>query len=310
MSDTRLATRRSALLDDPLAGDPDTAERVVLMAVRAWLHPDCDAARTRFTWRDVLAEAGIHADGADHFDMMMCTLACSSARPLDMRCRCAKDLAYDEASLLQTIAHLQSTRGEAAMRVLNDWLPAFSVSGVLKLTRWFSISLLDAGLEIRARARRDVYPLRFGAPGRATGSPGPPHGTQKRHRARGRNAAPTIRFAERSGSGATRRPQVKPAGAAIVRESLRDDVQRLSNRPNRSNRQVRPDRPDRPDRRPSLSGRPIGQASVSSAPQHFLYFLPLPHEHASLRPTFGASRRIVWVSRRCFASSRCGCQNA
>lgn len=43
------------------------------------------------------------------------------------------------------------------MRVLNDWLPAFSVSGVLKLTRWFSISLLDAGLEIRARERNVTY---------------------------------------------------------------------------------------------------------------------------------------------------------
>ena len=27
------------------------------------------------------------------------------------------------------------------------------------------------------------------------------------------------------------------------------------------------------------------------APQHFLYFLPLPHGHGSLRPTFGVDRR-------------------
>ncbi|MBU9264965.1 hypothetical protein [Burkholderia gladioli] len=162
MSDTRLAAGRPSLFDDPLAGETDTAERVVLSAVRTWLHPGCGSnanagARAAHTWRDVLLEAGVHADGLDHFDLMMSTLACSASRPLDMRCRCAQDLAYDEASLLQAIAHLQSTRGEAAMRVLNDWLPAFSVSGVLKLTRWFSISLLDAGLEIRARERNVTY---------------------------------------------------------------------------------------------------------------------------------------------------------
>src|SRR6187549_3530389 len=29
------------------------------------------------------------------------------------------------------------------------------------------------------------------------------------------------------------------------------------------------------------------------APWHFLNFLPLPHQHGSLRPTFGSSRRTV-----------------
>ena len=32
------------------------------------------------------------------------------------------------------------------------------------------------------------------------------------------------------------------------------------------------------------------------APWHFLYFLPLPHGHGSLRPTFGAWRRTVWTA--------------
>ncbi|MGS1000611.1 hypothetical protein [Burkholderia glumae] len=161
MDDTRLAAHHASPIDDPLAGDPDTAERIILTAVRIWLHPDAACANPASarppTWRDVLAEAGVHADGLDHFDMMMCALAGSAARPLDMRCRCTRELAHDEASLLQAIAHLQATRGEAAMRVLNDWLPAFSVSGVLKLTRWFAISLLDAGLEIRTRERRVTY---------------------------------------------------------------------------------------------------------------------------------------------------------
>ena len=42
------------------------------------------------------------------------------------------------------------------------------------------------------------------------------------------------------------------------------------------------------------------------APQHFLYFLPLPQGHGSLRPTLGASRVIVLT----FAPSPCACEAA
>src|SRR5687767_14374337 len=31
-------------------------------------------------------------------------------------------------------------------------------------------------------------------------------------------------------------------------------------------------------------------------PWHFLYFLPLPHGHGSLRPTLGSSRRMVLMT--------------
>lgn len=34
-------------------------------------------------------------------------------------------------------------------------------------------------------------------------------------------------------------------------------------------------------------------------PQHFLYFLPLPHGHASFLPTFSVSRRKVEAALRC-----------
>jgi transposase len=37
----------------------------------------------------------------------------------------------------------------------------------------------------------------------------------------------------------------------------------------------------------------------AAAPQHFLYFLPLPQEHGSLRPIFGVSRRTVCVTGAC-----------
>ena len=45
----------------------------------------------------------------------------------------------------------------------------------------------------------------------------------------------------------------------------------------------------------ALGGVPpveIGIAAHLPFPQHFLYFLPDPHGHRSLRPTFGSSRTI------------------
>src|SRR5262245_50267921 len=45
---------------------------------------------------------------------------------------------------------------------------------------------------------------------------------------------------------------------------------------------------------------------TAPAPQHFLYFFPLPHGHGSLRPTLGVLRTIVLT----FAPSPCVCAAA
>src|SRR5690606_8698294 len=37
-------------------------------------------------------------------------------------------------------------------------------------------------------------------------------------------------------------------------------------------------------------------ASHAASPWHFLYFLPLPHEHGSLRPTFSDATMVPWRS--------------
>lgn len=149
--------RNDTLLEDSFAQHPDSAEQTVLRAVRTWLRPHCDAYGKEESWSGVLADAGLGADGFGHFDLLMGTLCRASCRPLDTRCRCASELATDEASLLRTLALLQSTRSEAAVQLLNDWLPMPSVSGMLKSARWFAIALLDAGLRLSERPRRVTW---------------------------------------------------------------------------------------------------------------------------------------------------------
>ncbi|MFD1561377.1 hypothetical protein ACFSHT_37995 [Paraburkholderia silviterrae] len=157
MTPTARFARNDTLLDETFVQHPDSAEQTVLRAVRTWLRPHCDASAKSEGWRGVLADAGLAADGIDHFALLMTTLCRASCRPLDTRCRCASELAKDEGSLLQVIALLQSTRSEAAVQLLNDWLPMPSVSGMLKTARWFAIALLDAGLRLSHRARRVTY---------------------------------------------------------------------------------------------------------------------------------------------------------
>jgi len=149
--------RNHTLYDESFTQHPDMAEQTVLTAVRTWLRPQCDSVRRTSDWSGVLHEAGMTANGIGYFDILMRSLMRASCRPLDTRCRCASELANDEASLLQIIALLQRTRSDAATQMLNNWLPQPTVSTVLKIMRWFSIALLDAGLVLQVRARRVTY---------------------------------------------------------------------------------------------------------------------------------------------------------
>lgn len=146
-----------SLLDNSDNEHADSAEQVVLYAMRTWLRPVCDARRTRESWQQVLTHAGMRDNGIEQFDILMRTLMRSSRRPLDMRCRCASELAHDEASVLQTIALLQSMQIDTATQLLGEWLPQPTVSGILKIARWLAISLLDAGLQLRVRRRSVSY---------------------------------------------------------------------------------------------------------------------------------------------------------
>src|SRR5437763_879799 len=48
------------------------------------------------------------------------------------------------------------------------------------------------------------------------------------------------------------------------------------------------------------------RSGYAAAPWHFLYFLPLPHGHGSLRPTFGSSRRTVLITSSPPVRAACG----
>lgn len=149
--------RRHEAFDEQILDQPDGAEYTILTALRAWLRPHCDARPAVMNWKEVLHKAGLGDEGTEHFDLVMRALMIVTPRPLDARCRCATELAGDEASLLQTIAFLQQQRAQMAINLLAVWLPAPAVSGLLKLIRWFAIDLLDAGLQIRVRERAVSY---------------------------------------------------------------------------------------------------------------------------------------------------------
>ena len=73
-----------------------------------------------------------------------------------------------------------------------------------------------------------------------------------------------------------------PASAAAPAARRRRSAPSASSPPARQRRPVSP--------RVTSMRRPV---RLYGAPWHFLYFLPLPHGHGSLRPTFGSSRRTV-----------------
>lgn len=145
------------VFDEQWMDQPDAPEIAVLIAMRTWLRPKCDASRSVLDWRTVLRGAGLMQDGIEHFDIVMRSLRVAMPRTLDMRCRCAAEMAGDEASLLQGIALLQAGRTNAAFQFLSQRFALPALSSYLKLIRWLALDLLEAGLPIRIRERSVCY---------------------------------------------------------------------------------------------------------------------------------------------------------
>jgi len=152
----RLITDADAF-DEPWTEARDAPEITVLIAMRAWLRPRCDASRGMLDWRAVLRGAGLARNGIEHFDLVMRSLRTVMPRRLDLRCRCATGMAGDEAALLQGVALLQAGRTDAAFQLLTQRLALPALSSYLKLIRWFALDLLEAGLPIRVRERSVCY---------------------------------------------------------------------------------------------------------------------------------------------------------
>lgn len=150
-------TADADVFDEQWMEQPDAPEIAVLIAMRAWLRPKCDALRGVLDWRVVLRGVGLMQDGIDHFDIVMRSLRMAVPRTLDMRCRCATEMGGDEASLLQGIALLQAGRTNAAFQLLSQRFALPALSSYLKLIRWLALDLLEAGLPIRIRERSVCY---------------------------------------------------------------------------------------------------------------------------------------------------------
>jgi len=145
------------VFDERWMEQPDAPEITMLIAMRAWLRPRCDAVRGVLDWRAVLRSAGLTRGGIEHFDIVMRSLRMAMPRMLDLRCRCATEMAGDEATLLQGIALLQAGRTDAAFQFLSQRLTLPALSSYLKLIRWLALDLLEAGLPIRIRERSVCY---------------------------------------------------------------------------------------------------------------------------------------------------------
>lgn len=150
-------TERQEAPDDAWLEQADGPEQLLLIAIRAWLRPHCGARHGTLRWGTLLRDAGMPLADIQHFDRAMLAMTEVAVRPLDIRCRCASDLASDEAMLLQAIALLQRARDEAATRLLRHSLSQAAASRLLMCLRGLAVALARAGVEVRVRERDFTY---------------------------------------------------------------------------------------------------------------------------------------------------------
>lgn len=97
------------------------AERALLMAVRRWGRGG--SARGMMGVRQSLMQAGMPAQALLPFFTLLGVLAADHSRALEIRCPGCMDVGMDEARLLDALAAAQAGEGDAAMDVLERWLP-------------------------------------------------------------------------------------------------------------------------------------------------------------------------------------------
>ncbi|NKC32112.1 hypothetical protein [Falsiroseomonas selenitidurans] len=122
------------------------AERLVVVAMRAWAAPHRAPGQPHPDWRGVLAAAGLAPVGLIGFDLLMSVLARGARRNLDVRCCHCPGVGADEAALVDLLAALQRNDELGALGVLGDWLPGEAIGPALRGARRFAGQLLAIGL--------------------------------------------------------------------------------------------------------------------------------------------------------------------
>lgn len=120
------------------------AERALLLAIRRWGRGG--TARGMIAVRQSLIQAGIPADALLPLFTLLGVLDADHSRALDIRGPGFQDIGMDEARLLDALAAAQAGEDDAAMDVLEHWLPLVALCIAAAAARDLGAALARAGL--------------------------------------------------------------------------------------------------------------------------------------------------------------------
>jgi hypothetical protein len=151
-----------------LAADLDTAEGVLLVAIRWWVrsHWVGDDPQPRLC-QD--REAAGAPDASGQVDSLMVTVARAATRPIEMNCRC-RHLTIDEQQLLRVARLVQAAQNELAEKVLRTTLLSADGAALATDTLWDLRALfVRARLFLSRRRARPSEDARCSGPCEDTG---------------------------------------------------------------------------------------------------------------------------------------------
>lgn len=125
-----------------LAGLTD-AERALLTAIRRWGRSG--SARGMVAVRQSLMQAGVPVDALLPLFTLLGVLAADHSRAVEIRAPGCAEVALDEARLLDALAAAQAGEDDAAMDVLERWLPLVALCIAAAAARDLGASLGRAG---------------------------------------------------------------------------------------------------------------------------------------------------------------------
>ena len=131
-----------------LLGELCTSEIFVVMLIRLRVAEQFDPTSPGEDWRAGLRAAGVAAEGADAFDLLMHLFGYLHLDVRSLRCG---GLGQGEAWLLQTISQLQHDRYDAAESILSQWLPPGASRIAALQAQRFARALAATNLRVPAR---------------------------------------------------------------------------------------------------------------------------------------------------------------